>query len=124
MNVEMVPIEFVGLKLDLEKVIYTLRGLACVHIDELADAPHVSARPLTLDRDAISRQEELSFLLARLDGLLDVLGCKQAGKIVPSPGGDLVEIRACLSDLAPKIRWLTDRREELQSKLALLPRYE
>ena len=124
MNVEMLPIEIVGLKDDLNPVIYTLRKQGCVHIDEVNDSPQISARPLTLDRKTLSRQEELSFLLARIDGLLDVLGYGDAGKVVSLPEGDLAEVRSCLDDLGPKVRALTERREELQSKLALLPRYE
>lgn len=124
MNIEMVPVEILGLKSDLDNVIHTLRNLACVHIDELADAPHVSARPLTLDREALSHQEELSYLIAQLGGLLDVLGCKQVSEITPVPVDNMADIRPCLSDLVPKVRGLTDRRDEYQSKLAILPRYE
>ena len=124
MNIEMLPIEIVGLKDNLNQVIHTLRKLGCVHIDELNDAPQVSARPLTLDRKALSRQEELSFLLARVDGLLVVLGCSENEKGNLLPEFDLGEIRTCLDELGPKVRTLTDRREELQSKLTLLPRYE
>ena len=124
MNIEMVPIEILGLKSDLDKVIHTLRIQACVHIDELTEAPQVSARPLTLDRETLSHQEELSFLIARLGGLLDVLGYKQAEEITGVPADNMAEIRTCLADLVPKVRGLTDRREEYQSRLALLPRYE
>jgi V/A-type H+/Na+-transporting ATPase subunit I len=124
MNVDMVPVEILGLKSDLEKVIHALRTLACVHIDELADAPHISARPLTLDREALSHQEELSYLIAQLGGLLDILGCQQVGEIAPAPVGNIAEIRSFLANLVPKVRGLADQREEQQSKLALLPRYE
>jgi V/A-type H+/Na+-transporting ATPase subunit I len=124
MNIEMLPIEIVGLKDDLNRVMKTLRKQGCVHIDELNDSSQVSARPLSLDRKALSRQEELSFLLARIDGLIDVLGCGEAAKTDLLPQGDLVEIRSCLDELGPKVRTLTEQREELQSKLALLPRYE
>jgi V/A-type H+/Na+-transporting ATPase subunit I len=124
MNVDMVPIEILGLKSDLDKVIHALRALGCMHIDELTDVPHISARPLTLDRAALSHQEELSYLIAQLGGLLDIFGCKQPDDITPLPVDNLAEIRACLSDLLPKVRGLTDQRNEYQSKLTLLPRYE
>lgn len=124
MNVEMLPIEIVGLKADLNPVIRTLRKLGCVHIDELNDSPQVSARPLSLDRKTLSHQEELSFLLARVEGLLEILGCSELEKGAPMPESDLGVIRSCLDDLGPKVRTLTDRQEVLKSKLTLLPRYE
>lgn len=124
MNVEMLPIEILGLKTDLQAVIHTLRKLGCVHIDEVASSPQVSARPLSLDREALSRQEELSFLLARVNGVLEILGGSQVSKGAPAHEIDLAEIRASLAELAPKVQALTSRREELQSKLSILPRYE
>jgi V/A-type H+-transporting ATPase subunit I len=124
MNVEMVPIEIVGLKTELQPVIHTLRNLGCVHIDEVASSPQVSARPLTLDRDALARQEELSFLVARVNGLLEILGRGKASQSASPPETDLADIRASLSELAPKVQSLTSQHEEMQSKLAVLPRYE
>ena len=103
MNVEMLPVEIVGLKNDLNPVIYTLRKQGCVHIDEVNNSPQISARPLALDRKTLSHQEELSFLLAQIDGLLEVLGCGDAGKVVPLPEGNLVEVRSCLGELGPKV---------------------
>jgi vacuolar-type H+-ATPase subunit I/STV1 len=74
MNIEMIPLEIVGLKTDLQTVLHKLRDVGCVHIDELSESPEVSARPLTLDREALRHQEEMGFLLARIEGLLDTLG--------------------------------------------------
>ena len=80
MNIEMVPIEIVGLKADLHSILHTLRDLGCVQIDDLSDSPEVSARPLTLDRSTLHHQEELSFLSAKIGGLLDTFGCKVLGE--------------------------------------------
>jgi vacuolar-type H+-ATPase subunit I/STV1 len=124
MNVEMLPVEIVGLKQDLNQVMSVLRAMGSVHIDEVNASPHASARPLALDRNTLNRQEELSFLLARTQGLLDILGCGETGESSLLPANDLPEVRECLDRLGPQVRSLTERREELQSKLALLPRYE
>ena len=59
-----------------------------------------------------------------MEGLLEILGGSEAGKAAPLPENALGEIRSCLDELGPKVRSLTDRQEVLQSKLALLPRYE
>jgi V/A-type H+-transporting ATPase subunit I len=124
MNVEMLPIEIVGLKRDLQPVIHTLREVGCVHIDEVASSPQVSARPLSLDREALARQEELSFLLARVNGVVEILGGGQVSQSHPPAEIDLADIRANLSVLAPKVQSLTSQHEALQSKLSVLPRYE
>jgi V/A-type H+-transporting ATPase subunit I len=124
MNVEMIPVEIIGLKLDLQPTLRALRKLGCLHIDELAESPQVSARQLALDRETLSRQEEYSFLLAKLEGVLSALGLN----IEPAPAqltGDFLEqARSGISKLASQVQSLSTRREELQSKLALLPRYE
>jgi V/A-type H+-transporting ATPase subunit I len=117
-------VEIIGLKLDLQPTLRALRKLGCLHIDELAESPQVSARQLALDRETLSRQEEYSFLLAKLEGVLSALGLN----IEPAPaqltGDFLEEARSGISKLASQVQSLSTRREELQSKLALLPRYE
>lgn len=124
MSVEMLPLEIVGMKTDLQTVIHTLRGLGCLHIDEVSDSPQVSARQLTLERDALNRQEELTLLLARTEGLLKILEVRIVHQAASLNEETLAEIHSGLDPLASKVQALTARREELQSKLALLPRYE
>jgi V/A-type H+-transporting ATPase subunit I len=124
MNIEMLPVEIIGLKSDLVVALKTMRKLGYIHIDELADSPQVSARPLVLDRQTLSFQEELSFLLARVNGLLGVLSGSGAREPAPLPEFDLAEIRSSLNELAPKVQQLTGQRDELKSKLSMLPRYE
>ncbi len=124
MNVPMLPVEITGMKADLQGVIHTLRDLGCLHIDEVSDSPQVSARQLTLEREALNRQEELTFLLARTEGLLKILEVNAAQRAASLSDETLAEIQSSLGTLAPKIQALTAQREDLQSKLALLPRYE
>jgi V/A-type H+/Na+-transporting ATPase subunit I len=124
MNVAMIPVEILGLKPDLQTVTHTLRGLGCVHIDDISSSPHVLARQLALDREAINRQEELTFLLARTDGLLKTLGIRLERSTASQDGENIAAIRSGLDQLLPQVQSLTGKREELQAKLALLPRYE
>lgn len=124
MNVPMLPIEIIGLKRDLPTVLHALRRLGCVHIDELAETQAVSARPLTLDREMLQAQEELGFLVARLQGLLDTLGCSQPGQKLPLAGDYRSQARQGVEVLLPKVQELTSRAEKLKSELASLPRYE
>jgi V/A-type H+-transporting ATPase subunit I len=124
MNLEMIPIEIVGLKTDLQVVIHSLRQLGCMHIEELTDLPEVSARPLTLDRDSLRQQEELTFLVARLGGLLDTLGGAHQKPAIPASGDFMIEARVGVEELMPKVKSLASQRERLEAELNSLPRYE
>ncbi len=124
MNLEMVPIEIIGLKTSIQAAVHTLRQLGCMHIEELADIPEVSARPLSLDRDTLRRQEELSLLLARIGGLLDALNGAHLTPAFFPIENYLTEARAGVEELMPTVKSLTSRRERLESELASLPRYE
>lgn len=124
MNIEMLPLEIIGLKEYLQSALHTLRDLGCVHIDELSNISDVSTRPLALDRETISLQEEMSLLAARIDGLIEILGCDLTGPIAFPPNNYLPEARAGVTELLTEVQGLTSRREELKAKLASLPRYE
>ncbi len=124
MNIEMMALEMIGLKSDLQPILRTLRQQGCVQIDHITDTPHVSARPLTFDREILKFQEDLSFLLARIEGLLSTLGEKSHTTPAAIPSDPLVEAREIVENISPRIQALTSRRESLKSELASLPRYE
>lgn len=124
MNREMVPIQIVGLKSDLQASVRALRALGCVHIEELADLPEISARPLMLDHETARAQEELSLLLARIGGLLDALN-GTAPKTLPALSEEYVnDARAGVDELMPRLKSLTSQKEKLEAELASLPRFE
>ena len=125
MNLEMIPVEIVGLKTELQVVLHTLRKIGCMHIEDLSDLPEVSARPLTLDRDLLRQQEELSLLVARIGGLLETLGSnKKISEPLPVGNNLLSEARTGVDELMPSVKSLVSQRENLESELASLPRYE
>jgi V/A-type H+/Na+-transporting ATPase subunit I len=135
MNVEMVPCEIIGLKEDLQVAVQTLKDLACVQIDDIADSSNVSARPLSLSQEMIRSHEEISFLHAQVEGLLTVLGGDKKIDISANSHftvGDhgtttrevLGEAPGIVKSLLPKVQALTSRRESLEAELASLPRYE
>lgn len=124
MNIEMCPLEIVSLKSNLTDTIQVLRDFGHVHIDALTETPEISARPLTLDRETLHLQEELSFLVARIEGLLDELGEAPTGGYTVREGECLAEARAGVEQLVPQVQSLTSLREGLLAELASLPRYE
>jgi V/A-type H+-transporting ATPase subunit I len=124
MSLKMSRLEIVGLKNDLPKVVRILHGLGCVHIDEVTEAPDVSARPLTLTRETLRTQEELSLLVARIEGLHEELGC-EAEQSAPHPPEEILEeARPGVAELAPKVQAIAARRQQLEDELSSLPRYE
>lgn len=124
MNLEMIPVEIIGLKTDLQAVLRILRRAGCMHIEEMSNMPEVSARPLTLDRVAMRQREELDFLVARIGGLLDALNCSQEEISVAPSQNYLAEARKGVEELVPKVKALTAQHEQFESELASLPRYE
>jgi V/A-type H+-transporting ATPase subunit I len=124
MNLEMVPVEIIGLKKDLNRILQVLREAGCLHIEELTTMPEVSARPLTLDRDTLRHQEELGLLIAKLGGLIDTLGGALERPHPPAPAGCMAQARQGVEELMPKVKELSSEREQLESELTSLPQYE
>jgi V/A-type H+-transporting ATPase subunit I len=124
----MARIQIVGLKTRLAATVHTLHRLSCVQIEDLAEAGGVSARPLHLDRDTARTQEELGYLVAKIEGLLSVLGVAQveAGAEVEGDVAETcqAEARAGLDSLGPQVQALVSRRDALEAEQASLPRYE
>ena len=124
MNIEMAPLEIIGLKTDLQVALHALRGLGCVHVDEIAESSEILARPLSPDRDTLKLQEELSLLAARVDGLIGILGGESGTATLPCPGNCISEAHVAVEQIMPKVQSLTSRRDALLAELASLPRYE
>lgn len=124
MNFEMTHLAIIALKSDLLHVVQTLRRLGCMQIDSISDSPAISARPLTLDRETLRAEEELSLLLARIDGLLGILAAYRKAEPAAAPADFVLEARSGLEALMPQVQALSSRKEKLQLELGSLPRYE
>jgi V/A-type H+-transporting ATPase subunit I len=124
MNTKMVPLVIIGLKSDLQTVLHSLRRLGCVHIDEIAESTDVLARPLSLDRETLKLQEDMSMLAAQVDGLIEIMGCNSPTNTPFGSDEYMTEARLGVDELMPKVKALTSQREALRAELASLPRYE
>lgn len=127
MRLEMVHLQIVGLKALLGGCVHRLHQLGCVQLEKLSDLSSPPVRPLHLEPDAIRQQEDLAHLVARLEGLLALLGDAGAHPSVPAgeaPDDDCQEAaQAGADELAPQVRALTARRDILLADQASLPRY-
>jgi V/A-type H+/Na+-transporting ATPase subunit I len=124
MNITMIPLQIVGLKADLQTTISALRRAGCVQIDQLAETPNISVRPLTLDRETLRTQEELGVLVTRIEGLLSTLGDGGFAADEPLRENCLEEARRGVAELLPTVQELTARREGLRAESSSLPRYQ
>lgn len=127
MRLEMVHLQIVGLKALLGGCVHRLHQLGCVQLEKLSDLSSPPVRPLHLEPDAVRQQEDLAQLVARLEGLLALLG--DAGAHLGVPAGEAPDddcqaaAQAGADKLAPQVRALTARRDTLLADQASLPRY-
>src|SRR5512139_851410 len=123
----MARLQIVGLKTQLVPIVHALHQLGCVQIDDVSEVAEISARPLRLDRDMVRMQEELGYLVARIEGLWSTLGANhdQASPLPSEHDADCAaQARAGLDVLGPRVQALVARREALEAEQASLPRYE
>ncbi len=126
MRLEMVPIQIVGLKPLLTATISCLHRLGCVQLEKLSDLASPPVRPLQLEAEAIRDQEEHAHLLARIEGLLSLLGSSRRGSptAITGNGADhRAEAQTGADELAPQVHALVARRDALQADQTSLPRY-
>jgi V/A-type H+-transporting ATPase subunit I len=138
MRLAMARVQIIGLKRGdpaetrpLHATVGVLHRLGCLQIDNIAEAApgDVTVRPLHLDADIVRAQEELTYLAARIEGLLAVLPAAAGtapGALEPCPDRArcVAEARAALEALGPRGQALLARREALQAEQVSLPRYE
>jgi V/A-type H+-transporting ATPase subunit I len=126
MRLEMVSIQIVGLKPFLSATIGCLHRLGCVQLEKLSDLTSPPVRPLQLEADAIREQEDHAHLLARIEGLLSLLGNNSRSRSTTTDqnGEDQRAAAQAGADvLAPQVHALVARRDALQADQASLPRY-
>lgn len=124
MILDMTRVQILGIRSDLQAVIHSLHKLGRLHIDDIRDIPDATAQQLTLNQDALNLQEETRHILARLQGLIEILGCSQSEIKNESIGKvSLDEIRLSIKEITPKVKELTERSRDLKAELDILPRY-
>lgn len=128
MLLKMTRVQIIGTRSQLDASIAALQRLGILQIE---DAGKSSAlKSLALDEASLRLQEELGFLAARLDALIQLLPSTEnlpqsPDWNPPSSVHDLATwMRSELDPIAPPIQSLAQKRDELQAELMSLPRYE
>ncbi len=124
MKKEMTRVQILGLKSDLMQVLHILQRQGYLHIDPITEIPDLSASQFTLEPEMLRRKEELTLLLAQLEGLLEVF--KNPAETTETLGNHeqhLVEIQEGIANLSPQVQQLTVRQAELSAEQDSLPRF-
>ncbi|MCB8945483.1 MAG: hypothetical protein H6658_17170 [Ardenticatenaceae bacterium] len=125
MKVPMTRLQIIGLKADLMPTLHGLHQLGCVQIEDVAAQEELAVRPWQLDEATIRQREELTHLVAELEGLLATFA-PDGGEHDPAwtSGPCLEEARADITAVTPQVQNLVAHREALQAEQTSLPRYE
>ncbi len=130
MKIEMARIQVAGLKSELNATIDALQQLGCVQIEDISEQDDISIRPLSLAGETAQKQEHLTSLVSRIDGLLNTL--KEAVPVtkieddqVDTADEDCIEAaEQGVETLSQLAQTLIADRDALQAEQTSLPRYQ
>ena len=124
--VPMSKVRVLGPKARLDNVLEELHKLEMVHLIDVKEE-EFEVSPLSLDERHAARADELRFLIAELEALLDLLEPDSEHAEVREdlvPGSvDTSSLRAQLAEISPRVEKLQGRIEALQDEQIVLPRY-
>ena len=124
--VPMSKVQVIGPKARLDNVLEELHKLEMVHLIDIKDEKF-EVSPLSLDERHAARADELRFLIAELEALLDLLGPDSEHAEVREdlvPGSvDTGSLRVQLAGVSPGVEKLQGRIEALEDEQVVLPRY-
>ena len=125
MLVPMTKVCIVGPKRRLDRALEELHRLELVHLKDAKEEPY-SVSPLPEDEGRLGRADELRFLIADLEALLDLLpgpnGDRPKADLVPG-AVDAGYVLARLDEVSPQVEEIEQRLETLGDEQVVLPRY-
>jgi len=128
MILEMSRVQIIGLKQHAEKVVAALHGFGGMQMDDIRDVPDITVRPYTVSEKTRARHEEISLLIASINGLVDLFSTLlKRSKIPEQPSAAAVDsldhIKEKVDDLVAQVQYLNSRNKALQDELVALSRY-
>ena len=124
MKLPMTRLQIIGLKRDLMPTLRALHHLGCVQIDDVSAQENLAVRPWQSDEATIRQREELTHLIAELEGLLATFAQADTDSYPVWQDSCLDEARADITAVAPQVQQIVSHREALQAEQTSLPRYE
>ena len=124
--VPMSKVRVIGPKARLDDVLEELHKLELVHLIDVKEE-NFEVSSLPLDERHAARADELRFLIAELEALLDLLepdgGHVEAREDLVPGAVDTGSLKDQLREISPKVGELRGRIEALQDEQIVLPRY-
>jgi V/A-type H+-transporting ATPase subunit I len=123
MLVPMVKVHIIGHRSLLDPTLASLQRLGCIHLIDVSADPSVPLPPLSLDDDHRREVEDLRYLRARLDGLLDLVPELVPRPPLPAAPADLEAVRRDLAESGPQIEALVEQLDAVGVERETLPRH-
>jgi len=122
MLVAMTKVQIVGRKRHVEPVLDRLYRMGLLELVSALEEPALELGPFPGENERAARGQQQHLVLAQLDGLLTLADDSAASMpaVAAAPSEDLSRE---LTTLMPLVESLTARIEDLQTELAVLPRY-
>ena len=124
--VRMAKVRILGPKRQLEDALEELHRLELVHLGDVEEEGY-AVEPLPAEAGRSARADELRFLAAELEALLDLLGpdgAHREARVDLVPGAvDVGAIWEGLAGVVPEVESLQGRLEALRDEEVVLPRY-
>ena len=124
--VPMSKVRIVGPRRGLHHALEELHRLELVHLSDVREESF-EVDPLPGEAPRHARADELRFLIAELEALLDLIGpdgSHREARVDLVPGAvDAAAVRALLAKVAPEVEGLRRRIEALEDEEVVLPRY-
>jgi V/A-type H+-transporting ATPase subunit I len=118
----MTRVQIVGRKRQVEPILGRLYGLKLLELDSALEDPALELAPYPSEDERAARRHEQGLLLARLDGLLALVG-DPVPTVPIADAGSSADLKHEIDNLTPMVEPLVARIEDLRTESAVLPRY-
>jgi len=122
MLVAMTKVQIVGRKRHVEPVLDRLYRMGLLELVSALEEPALELAPFPGENERAERGQQQHLVLSQLDGLLTLAG-DSAASMTAVAAASSDDLSRELTTLIPLIEPLTARIEDLQTELAVLPRY-
>ena len=122
MRSRMTHLQIVTADRQIDHAVRALRGVACLHVEDISEAAELDLSPYRLSPDEQARREEWRNLLTRVDAVLAVLPGDKGEALTSLPSSDPAALTAFLEGVEADVNALAKQRDSLASQQEMLPR--
>ena len=125
MILKMARVQIWGMKDSLDRVIPVLHNFGQLQIDDVREVSDALIQPLEISESLRSRQEEVTLLIAGINGLIELFSRlkKSRDEVSLSAEEGFVTIKTRVAELTSQVQYLNNQRKTLQDELVSLSKY-